>query len=72
MINSDNSIQINIKFTFTLYEYIIEYKLRLYVVYVLYISLCYYNIVVTHTHAGHGGFTFGYSLPNCEHDPSYQ
>ena len=26
MINSDNSIQINIKFTFTAYEYIIVYE----------------------------------------------
>ena len=26
MINSDNSVQINIKFTFTVYEYIIVYE----------------------------------------------
>ena len=27
MINSDNSIQVNIKFTFTVFEYIIVYKI---------------------------------------------
>ena len=45
---SDNSIQINIKFTFTVYEYIIVYE---------YILLSNF-IVATHIHACHTGFTF--------------
>ena len=44
MINSDNSIQINIKFTFTVYEYIIVYE------YILLSNLIYiiyqYNIYI--------------------------
>ena len=45
---SDNSIQINIKFTFTVYEYIIVYE---------YILLSNF-IVATHIHTCHTGFTF--------------
>ena len=75
MINSDNSVQINIKFTFTLYEYMIVYGymvlsnfLYIYIyVYVCIYELCiffvYCNIVATHTHDGHTGFTFTQSFP---------
>ena len=38
MINSDNSIQINIKFTFTIHEYIIVYE------YILFSNLIYIYI----------------------------
>ena len=86
MINSDNSIQINIKFRFTVYEYIIYMNISYYLIWYIYIyELCvffvYCNIVATHTHDGHTGFTFIWSFPagftsrnglhNCEHDPSY-
>ena len=33
MINSDNSIQINIKFSFTVHEYIIAYKYKWILIY---------------------------------------
>ena len=40
MINSDNSIQINIKFTFTIHEYIIVYE------YILFSNLIYIYIYI--------------------------
>ena len=61
MINSDNSIQINIKFTFTVYEYILLSNL-IYIYIHIYIYIYTYiyiykfvffvdcNIVATHTH----------------------
>ena len=77
MINSDNLIQIDIKFTFTVFEYIIVYEyiyiylyLSIYLSVYLYIYLYIYtyisdfvffvycNIVATHTHDCHTGFTF--------------
>ena len=52
---SDNSIQINIKFTFTVCEYTVVYE---YYEYILLSCFVYCNIVATHTHDGHTGFTF--------------
>ena len=86
MINSDNSIQINIKFTFTVHEYIIVYEYillsNLIYIYINFVFFVYCNNVETHTYDGHTGFTFIWPFPggftskndglhNCEHDPSY-
>ena len=57
MINSDNSIQVNIKFTFTVFEYIIVYKI------VYEISVFSTLSEHTHTHDGHTGFTFKWFFP---------
>ena len=68
----DNSIQTNIKFAFTLYEYeyIVAYEFilisNIYIytyiyIYIYIYKLCvfsYCNIVATHIHDGHTGFTF--------------
>ena len=54
MINSHNPIQINIKFSFTVYEYIIvfEYILlsNLIFIYINFVFFVHCNIVATHTH----------------------
>ena len=62
-----DSIQINIKFTFTIYEYIllsnyiyiIYIYIYIYNIYNIYIyTLCFFvysNIVATHAHTGHTG-----------------
>ena len=85
MINSDNSIQINIKFTFTVHEYIIAYE-YIYEYILLpdlmnFVFFVYCNIVAIHTYDGHTSFTFTWpfaagfinrnGLHNCEHDPTY-
>ena len=77
MINSDNLIQINIKFTFSVLEYIIvhEYiwicsiiQFDIYIyniythIYIIYIYI-YIYIYDTHTYDGHTGFTFTCSFP---------
>ena len=56
---SDNSIQINIKFIFTIYEYTIVYECIRYIYIYIYIYMffIYCNIVLTYTHTGHTGFT---------------
>ena len=62
MINSDNSIQINIKFTFTVHEYIIVYEyillsnfiyIYIYIYITNFVLFVYCNIVATHTYDGH-------------------
>ena len=70
---SDNSIEINIKFTFAVYKYTIVYEYiqhclnadthqsnwsHIHIIF----SSWFYLIIVTSRN----------SLPNCEHDPSYQ
>ena len=52
-----DSVQINIKFTVTIYEYILLSNY----IYNIYITLCFFvfsSIVATHTHTGHTGSTF--------------
>ena len=92
-----DSIQINIKFTFTIYEYILLSNF-IYIIYILYIYniyiyiyiytlrfFVYSNIVATHwshrflhIHIIFSSWfyliivTSRNSLPNCEHDTSYQ
>ena len=62
---SDNSIQINTKFTFTVYKYIIVYEFILlsnfYIYTYKYIYIYIYIFITSRN-----------SLPTCEHDPSYQ
>ena len=53
---SDNSIQINTKFTFTVYKYVIVYEYIL--LSINFVFFVYSNIVGKHTHTGHTGFTF--------------
>ena len=78
MIISDNLIQLNIKFIFTVHEYIIVYE------YIWIYSIIQFDIYIyiyIYTYECHTGFTFTWSFPvgftsrngldNCEHDQSY-
>ena len=90
---SDNSIQINIKFTFTVYEFITLYEYILlfnYIYIYIYINIA-FICLLQHCHSTYTRLSRWFhihiifsswfylifvtsknSLPNCEHDPSYQ
>ena len=74
MFNSDNSIKIGIKFSFTVHEHIIVYEhiwiysiiqfnLHLIYIYMDFAFFVYCNIVAIHTYDGHTGFTFIWYFP---------
>ena len=79
---SDNSVQMNIKFTFTVYEYIIYNNIYICKLCFLFIPtlLEHIHMLVTLVLYSHYLFKQVYliimtsrsSLPNCEHDSSYQ
>ena len=63
---SDNSLQINIRFTFTVYEFIIVYKYIVLSIFIyIYIYIIIFNYIYLIIVTSRNG------LPNCEQDPSY-
>ena len=79
---SDNSVQMNIKFTFTVYEYIIYNN-----IYICKLCFLFVPTLLEHIHCWSHWFhihiifssrfyliiiTSRNGLPNCEHDSSYQ
>ena len=65
----DNSIQINIKFTFIVCEYIIVFLnhpiIYKFVKQTNFVIFVFYNIVATRTYTGHTGFTFSILFLRC-------